>query len=72
MADAFKQLGPPGDPNNPAYAWVSKQTGMKRKRVRDTAVVGGIILAGYLLSKKHRGEPILGGRANQFGMIVRK
>jgi len=72
MADSFKQLGPPGDPNNPVYRWVARETGVQRKRVRDTAVVGGIILAGYLLSKRSRGEPILGGRANQFGMIVRK
>ena len=72
MADAFKQLGPFGDPNNPVYARIARETGMKRDRVMNTAVIGGIVLAGYLLSKKSRGEPILGGRANQFGMIVRK
>jgi hypothetical protein len=69
MADAWN----PFDPNNPIYAKVQKQTGGRRKRIRNTVVVGGILLLGYLASKKQSTGAFFGGpNLDQFGMIRRK
>ena len=72
MADAWN----PFDPNNPVYKKLQKQTGARRKRIRNTVVAGGILMAGYLYSNwRNTGNilPSLGGpKLDEFGMIQRK
>ncbi len=68
MADVWN----PFDPGNPVYKKLQKETGFQRKRIRNTVVVGGILLAGYLLSKQQY-DPFFGGpKTNQFGLVRRK
>tara|TARA_B100001250_G_scaffold191605_1_gene164694 strand:+ start:1147 stop:1371 length:225 start_codon:yes stop_codon:yes gene_type:complete len=73
MADAWN----PFDPNNPVYRKVQKQTGARRKRIRNTVVAGGILLAGYLIQNYRKtGNPVApffgGPNLDQFGMIRRR
>ena len=70
MADAWN----PFDPNNPVYKKIQKQTGARRKRIRNTVVVSGLLLVGYLASKyQSTGNAFFGGpNLDQFGMIRRR
>jgi hypothetical protein len=54
MADDWN----PFDPNNVVYKKLAKQSGMQRKQVRNTVIVGGILLAGYFASKNKNRLPI--------------
>jgi hypothetical protein len=53
MADDWN----PFDPNNVVYKKLAKQSGMQRKQVRNTVIVGGILLAGYFASKNKNRLP---------------
>lgn len=69
MADGWN----PFDPNNPMYVKIQRQTGAQRKRIRNTVIVGGLLLAGYLASRKKQTGNFFGGpNLDQFGMIRRK
>jgi len=53
MADEWN----PFDPNNVVYKKLAKQSGMQRKQVRNTVIVGGILIAGYFASKNKNRLP---------------
>ena len=62
----------PFDARNPMYKELEKSTRIQSKRIRNTVVVGGVLLAGYLLSRQGKHYNLFGGPVNQFGMIRRK
>jgi len=72
MVDAWN----PFDPNNPVYVKVQKTVGGRRKRIRNTVIVGGLLLAGYLASRKQQTGNFFdffgGPNLDKFGMIRRK
>ncbi len=72
MADVWN----PFDPKNPVYKRLEKQTRIQSKRIRNTVIVGGILLAGYLASKQKENiasfKDLFGAPVNQFGMVRRK
>tara|TARA_B100000927_G_scaffold289296_1_gene285618 strand:- start:584 stop:793 length:210 start_codon:yes stop_codon:yes gene_type:complete len=68
MADVWN----PFDPKNPVYKRLEKQTRIQSKRIRNTVIVGGILLAGYIASKQGKTHGIFGPPVNQFGMVRRK
>lgn len=69
MADAWN----PFDPNNPVYVKIQRKTGARRKRIRNTVIVGGLLVAGYLASRSRQTGNFFGGpNLDQFGMIRRK
>ena len=69
----------PFDPKNPVYKELEKATRLQSRRIRNTVVVTGVLVAGYLISRGAAGKPVithprnwLGGPVNQFGMVHRK
>ena len=73
MADIWNPL----DENNPIYKRMAKQSRINKKQIRNTVIVGGILLAGYIASKPSR-TPFVGEffgsgpQLDNLGLIRRK
>lgn len=73
MADIWNPL----DDKNPIYKEVAKNTRLKSKQIRNTVIVCGILLAGYIAAKPSR-TPLIGDffgsgpQLNNLGLIQRK
>lgn len=73
MADIWNPL----DDKNPIYKEMAKRSRLQSKQIRNTVIVGGILLAGYFASKPSR-TPIIGDffgsgpQLDNLGLIRRK
>ena len=70
MADIWN----PFDTNNPVYKEMAKKSNFNRKQVRNTVLVSGLLLAGWLASKKQKTGAFFGSgpQLDNLGLIRRK
>jgi len=60
----------PFDDNNPVYVKLAREMGARRWRVKTGALL--TVTAIGLIAFSQRNNTLLGGRVNQFGVIIRK
>ena len=75
MADIWN----PFNENNPVYKQMAKKSDFNKKQIRNTVIVGGILLAGYIASKPSRLNALpyvsffgSGPQLDNLGLIRRK